>query len=320
LLLIGFLFDRFLSSCDLLNCWIIFKKIWKDMEGSGSPAVDRLLEVAKEERINARVVDPDFIELLISQRKQHSIRVHGVDTPLPDCIITRIGAISGYRSLVVVRHLEKLGIPIINSSASIDYVRDKLYTLEILAEHNLPVPDTILAHFPVDADVIEEELGFPVVVKAIYSERGRGVHLCETREKFLNLLQFIESTGLNVPIIIQEFIATSKGHDLRVFTLGNKILGAMDRIAKEGSFKTNYSSGGTVHKYEMNEKVKELALKCTEILGLEIAGVDILFDHDEYKICEVNAAPGFKGLEKAIPGLNIAKEIYDYFKQKMKMG
>ena len=289
------------------------------MVGSGSPAVDRLLEVAKEENINARVVDPDFVELLISQKKQNHIRIHGELTPLPDCILTRMGALTDYRGFVTLRHLEKLGIPIINSSASIDKVRDKLYTQEILAEHNIPVPDTILAHHPVNADIIEEELGFPVVVKAIYSERGRGVHFCETREKFIDLLQFIESTGSNVPIIIQEFIVPSKGHDLRVFTLGNKILGAMDRTAKEGSFKTNYSSGGDVQEYAINDELKDLALKSTQILGLDYAGVDVLFDHDGFKICEVNASPGFKGLEKAIPGLNIAKEIFDYMRQKMKL-
>jgi gamma-F420-2:alpha-L-glutamate ligase len=128
----------------------------------------------------------------------------------------------------------------------------------------------------------------------------------------------INCTKPNVNIIIQEFIESSRGRDLRVFVIGGRAVACMERTGKAGDFKSNYSRGGSVKKFDLNPEIEWLATESAKILGLDIAGIDLLFDGDHYKICEANSSPGFEGLESCCD-INIPAEIYKYIKVRLNL-
>jgi gamma-F420-2:alpha-L-glutamate ligase len=261
---------------------------------------------------------PEQFELVVTRDDRKSILVDGKVTPLPDFLIPRLGASTTYFALAIIRHLERLGVLVLNSSTAIETVRDKLYTQQILAASNLPVPKTMLGKFPVDNDLVEKQLGFPVVVKTLSGSQGSGVYLSEDRANFEDIMTLIDSTKPNANIILQEFIASSRGRDLRVIVVGGRAVGAMERYATDGNFKANVSRGGGSRPFTLTPETELLALEATRILGLDIAGVDMLFADGHFKICEVNSSPGFKGMERAYDyNINIADEIFRYVRARL---
>jgi len=160
---------------------------------------------------------------------------------------------------------------------------------------------------------VEKQLGFPAVVKTILGSQGRGVFLCDTRSGFEDLMQLVSATESKANMIIQEFIKSSKGRDLRVFVIGGKVVACMERLAKEGDFKANFSRGGEVRQFKISPEIEWLATESARILGLDIAGIDLLFDGEHFKICEANSSPGFRGIESCC-NISIPDEIYDFIK------
>jgi gamma-F420-2:alpha-L-glutamate ligase len=294
-----------------MNGWILFKRKSETTGPYGSYAVNRLMEVAPERDISLQVISPDNFDLIITREKK-TTWVDGQVVKIPDFVITRLGSGSSYFSLAIVRHLERMGVYTFNNSHGVDIVRDKLYAQQVLAQSDLPVPKTILVKFPVNIDLVEKYLGFPVIVKTVFGSKGAGVFLSQDRRSFMDLMQLLEATKPNVNIILQETVTSSLGKDLRVFVVGGKIVGCMQRTSKTDSFKANFSAGGEVTPYPINSEIEWLARESSRVLNLDIAGVDLLFDGEHFKICEVNASPGFKGLELASPGLNVPNEIFDY--------
>ena len=195
-------------------------------------------------------------------------------------------------------------------------MKDKLYTQQLLAASNLPVPKTMLARSPLNINLIEKMIGFPVVVKTISGTQGSGVFLCETKGHLEDLMQLIDTAKTNTNFIIQEFIHNSRGRDLRVFVVGGRIIACMERVSKDGSFKANFSCGGEVKEYPVNEEIEWLATESARILDLDITGVDLLFDGEHFKICEANSSPGFKGLEKCCP-ISIPDTIFDFIQVRL---
>jgi gamma-F420-2:alpha-L-glutamate ligase len=294
-----------------MDGWILFKRKSDTNPPWGSHAVNRLMEEAPKRDISLKVISPDNFDLIITREKKTTM-VNGQLEKIPDFVITRLGSGASYFSLAIVRHLERIGVQTLNSSHGIDIVRDKLYAQQVLVQSDLPVPKTILVKFPVNIDLVEKYLGFPVIVKTVFGSKGAGVYLSEDRRSFLDLMQLIEATKPNVNIILQETIKTSLGHDLRVFVVGGKIIGCMQRTSNSDSFKANFSAGADVNPYPVNSEIEWLARESARVLSLDIAGIDLLFDGEHFKICEANASPGFKGLELANPGLNVPDEIFDY--------
>ncbi|MEI8204425.1 MAG: RimK family alpha-L-glutamate ligase [Bacteroidota bacterium] len=280
--------------------------------------IQKLIDEGQQLGIQILVFQPEQIEIIVNRDDRKSIFVNDISIPLPDFIIPRMGAGTTYFALALIRHLEKLGVYSFNSANSIDIVKDKLYQLQILAELGMPIPKTMLAKFPVDLEVVGKHIGFPVVVKTISGSQGSGVFLCETLQSLDELMHMIENSNPNVNLIFQEFIKSSHGTDLRVVTVGGRVVGAMKRTSSDGNFKSNYSRGGTVQKYEITPEIEWLVLEISRKLDLDIAGIDLLLDHDGFKICEVNSSPGFKGLEKACEK-NIAKEIISFVKYRLDM-
>lgn len=276
----------------------------------------KLLETAEKFGIDLKLHDPKQIEIIVTREDRKSVLFDNQPTKLPDFIFPRMGAHTSYFALAVLRHLERLGVYCVNGSVGIETVKDKLYQMQILAE-KFPVPKTMLAKFPVDAGLVEKQFKFPVIVKALSGMQGSGVFLSPDAQSFEDLGNLIMITNQNAEIIIQEFISASHGKDLRVFVIGDKVVGCMQRFATDNSFKANFSRGGGVQEFPLTPEIEELALQVTKEVGLEIAGVDLLFDKDGFKICEVNSSPGFKGMEQAT-GKDIAKEIISYIYDKVK--
>lgn len=271
----------------------------------------RFKEVAGRMNINLKLVAPEEIDLIVTKEDKKSIIYKGKVLQLPDFLIPRIGTIT-YYSLAIIRHLERLGVFVLNSSQSMETSKDKLSTLQLLATSNIPIPKTMLAKFPFNISLVEKEFSYPLIVKTVIGSRGRGVFLVENRNKLNDLVNLLEiSKDPKTNLILQEFISTSRGKDIRVIIIGGRAIGAMLRKAVNGSFKANYSAGGLVNAYKINPAIEWLAVESAKIVGLDIAGVDILFDKDSYKVCEVNSYPGFEGFEKATK-INVPEEIFKY--------
>jgi gamma-F420-2:alpha-L-glutamate ligase len=290
--------------------WILKKKKEEGIEPDSYEAL-RFMEVAKKRDIKMRILNPEQFDLIVTREDKKSIVLDNQSTRLPQFLLPRQGANTPYFSLAVIRHLERLGVPTFNSSHSIEAVKDKLYTQQILAASNLPVPKTMLARYPLNIDLIEKVIAFPAVVKTISGTQGTGVFLCETKSHLEDLMQLMDTAKTNANFIIQEFIHNSRGRDLRVFVVGGRVIACMERISKDGSFKANFSRGGEVKEYPVNEEIEWLATESARILGLDITGIDLLFDGEHFKVCEANSSPGFKGLEKCCP-VSIPDTIFDF--------
>ena len=281
-------------------------------------SVLRLLESARSKNIDLSILTPEQFELVVTRSDRNSILVDDQTTLLPDFILPRIGSSTSFYALSVIRQLEHCGVYSCNSANAIQNVKDKLLMHQILAYSKLPTPKTMLAKFPVDISVVKREIGVPLIIKNVTGTQGRGVYLCESEEKFSDIMELIYANNNNANIIIQEFIETSYGKDLRVFVIGGKVVGCMQRIAKSG-FKANFSIGADVQPFELTPEAEWIATEAARLLNLDVAGVDLLFGEDgKYLICEANSSPQFHGLENVV-GQRIADDILDYVLVKISM-
>ena len=291
--------------------WMLVKPKFQE-----SYETERLLEEFGNHNIEVKLIDPNEIDIFVNKENKQSILVNGKSLPLPKFVFPRTGSGTTYYIKAVIRHFERMGVPVINSSEAIDNVKDKLYTHQILAESNLDIPNTMLLKHPIDIDFVDKNIGFPVIVKKISGSYGRGVFLCENKKQLNQLITMAELTKKSYDIIIQEFVKDTWGKDLRVFVVNNKVVGCMMRQATDDDFRANISRGGEGFPYEVNEQIEWLSSEASKALGLDIAGVDLLFQNGGYKICEVNSNPGFEGMEM-FTKKNIAGEIVSFIKLKL---
>lgn len=300
-----------------MDVWILFGD---DIESNADLAheVRRFLSVAKAMEVNVSVVRPDQFDLLVTHEVRDTILINGKPVPLPDFVFPYFNHNDhSYFSLAIVRQLERLGVHVYNGAQTIETVRDKLHTHQILAESGITTPDTMLAKFPVDMDLIEETIGFPVVVKTLNGALGIGVFLIETPKAFGDLMELVGETNPNLQLIFQKFVSQSKGRDLRLFTVDGEVIAAMERRANDGGFKANFSSGASVHEFVPDQEAIDIAVRTAEVLDIDIGGIDLLFNEGGgYTICEANTFPGFKGLEKA-SGVNVPEKIFEAMQRKM---
>lgn len=298
-----------------MRVWILAKK-----ENFKSYENKRFQEEAEKIGVELQLFAPEEFDIIVTKEGGRSILFNDSPADLPDCLIPRMGAGTTYFALAVIRHLERLSVFVLNSSQSIETAKDKLATLQVLAANNIPIPKTMLAKFPLNIDMVEREFNYPLIVKTVSGSYGKGVFLCENRAQLEDLVDLLEiSKDPKVNLIVQEFVSSSKGKDIRVFVVGGRAIGAMLRIAKKGKFKANFSLGGEVSPFNLNPAVEWLAVESAKLLGLDIAGVDILFNGDSYMVCEVNSSPGFEGFEKAT-GINVPKEIFNYLRVRLGIG
>ena len=273
----------------------------------------RFIEEADKYGIDFTVVFADEIDLIVSRDDRKSIRFCNDIVALPDSLLARTGSGTGYFNLSVLRQFERLNVPTLPNSASIEASKDKMYANQILAQAGLPIPKTMLTRFPCKAELVEKVVGFPCVLKVVTGSHGAGVYLCENAKQFEDLSELISSLDSKTSMIIQEYIKFSEGRDLRVIVVGGRVIGAMKRTSTDGSFKANISRGGKGEPYDVDDEMEMLAIQVAKVLDLDVAGVDLLFHPDGYRICEANSSPGFKGFEQAL-GINIPQKIFDYAK------
>ncbi|MCI5060867.1 MAG: RimK family alpha-L-glutamate ligase [Alphaproteobacteria bacterium] len=300
-----------------MEVWILYGD---DVESNADLAheVRRLVSEGKKMDIKVQVFKPGQFDLLVTHQMRDSILIDGKPVPLPDFVFPYFNHNDqGYFSVAIVRQLAQLGVQVLNSAGVIERVRDKLRTHQLLAESGIDTPDTMLAKFPVDIDLIEETIGFPVVVKTLNGALGIGVFLLETRQAFLDLMDLVGETNPNLQLIFQKFVSVSKGRDLRLVIADGEVIAAMERRAQDGGFKANYSSGASVHEFIPDKAAIDIALRTAKVLKIDMGGIDLLFkEGGGYTICEANTFPGFKGLEKA-SGVNVAKRILETMQHRL---
>jgi len=294
-----------------LSGWIIHKQ-----ELGENFEVERLVEEFKKQSVDSRVVNPQDVDIFVDRDDRKSIIVGGNPRKLPDFVIPRTGSGTTYFIKAIIRHMERLGVTMINGSESIDAVKDKLYSQQILGQSNLPVPKTMLVKHPINLELVEKNLSYPMIVKTLSGSYGAGVFLVEDRKQFRQLMKMAELTKPSYNIILQEFIQDSYGKDLRVLVVNGKVVGCMMRQSVDGDFRANITRGGEAIPYQIDEDIEWLGGECARLLNLDIAGVDLLFNGDSYTICEVNSAPGFKGMEKYTK-INVAEEMVNYVVKKV---
>ena len=291
--------------------WLLVKEKFHNSYETG-----RLVETFEAHNVDIQLIDPNEIDIFVNKENKSSILVYGNSAPLPDFIFPRTGSGTTYHIKAVIRHFERMGVTVINTSDAIDNTKDKLYSHQILAQSNLDIPKTMLLLHPIDVDFVGKNIGFPVIVKKISGSYGRGVFLAENKKQLRQLVTMAELTKKSYDIIIQEFVKDTWGKDLRVFVVNDKVVGCMMRQATDDDFRANITRGGEGFPYEVNEQIEWLSSESSKALHLDIAGVDLLFDNGGYKICEVNSNPGFEGME-VFTKKNIASEIVSFIKLKL---
>ncbi|MFH1409445.1 MAG: RimK family alpha-L-glutamate ligase [Nanoarchaeota archaeon] len=292
-----------------MRVWILAKR-----ESFENYASRRFLEEAMKQDVTLELVAPEDVDIIATKEGKKSILLRSEVMPLPDCLIPRMGSGTTYFALAIIRHLEKLGVLVLNTALAIDLAKDKLATVQMLAASNIPIPKTMLAKFPLNLELVEKEFSYPIVLKTVSGSQGKGVFLCEKRSKLKDIMDLMEtSMDAKVNVILQEFVAGSKGKDIRVIVIGGRPIGAMLRQAKKGSFKANVSNGAKASPFPLNPSIEWLSTESARIIGLEIAGVDLLMSDGQYFVSEVNSSPGFEGFEPAT-GLNIPKAIFDFIR------
>lgn len=227
-----------------------------------------------------------------------------------DAALPRIGASITFYGLAVVRQLEQMDVYTPNSSAGIANSRDKLRASQILSRHDVSMPHTMFVRDRADVlPAIEQVGGAPVVIKLLEGTQGIGVILAPDNKVAEAIIETLQSTRQNV--LIQRFVKESKGRDIRAFVVGDRVVGAMRRTAQGDEFRSNVHRGGSVEAVELDDEYQRVAVTAAQIMGLRVAGVDMLEGNDGPQVMEVNSSPGLEGIEAAT-GLDIAGAIIDY--------
>lgn len=227
-----------------------------------------------------------------------------------DAVLPRIGASITYFGTAVLRQFEQMGVFCANSSGGVSNSRDKLRSLQILSRHQIGIPKTTFVRDKKDVlPAIERVGGAPVIIKLIEGTQGIGVLLAESVKSAEAIIELLQSQRQSV--LIQKFVAESKGRDIRAFVVGDQVVGAMRRVAQGQEFRSNVHRGGTTEPVILDETYCETAIRAAQIMGLRVAGVDMLESKSGPQIMEVNSSPGLEGIERCTQ-LDIAGSIIDY--------
>jgi gamma-F420-2:alpha-L-glutamate ligase len=290
-----------------MHVWILTKHSDTEYENA------RLIQEFSEMGVETTLVNPAKFNVILKHTGKNTIKYDNKQVEYPDALLIRTGSGTDYHALTLIREFESKNVKVVNSSTSTIIAKDKLLSGQILSCHGVPVPKTMLVKFPIInvheySKEVSKELGFPCILKVNTGSFGHGVHLCRLEEEFFSLIQLIQTISPTSQILLQEYISTKVGHDLRVWVVGGEVIGAMQRKGADGDFRANISNGGTGANYPLNDQIVEIAGTAAILLGLDVAGVDLLFSGEAFTVCEVNSSPGFMGFEKYC-GQNIAKAV-----------
>ncbi len=276
-------------------------------------STQRLLEAARVRGFSARVLDPLRCYMRIAPA---GFEVHYKGRALTDivAVIPRIGASITFYGTAVLRQFEMMGAFTPNSSDAILRSRDKLRAHQLLAREGIGLPTTVFGDNPDDTADLLHMLGpAPHVIKLNEGTQGNGVILAESQTASRSVIEAFR--GLYANFLVQEFIAEAEGADLRCFVVGGKVVAAMRRAAKPGEFRSNLHRGGTASAVKLSPQERELAVRAAKVMGLGVAGVDMLRSHRGPLVLEVNSSPGLEGIEAA-SGVDVAGAVIDYIARK----
>jgi len=272
----------------------------------------RLVEAAEQRGHEAMVVDTLRCYMNITSHRP-SLHYRGEALPPFDAVIPRIGASITFYGTAVLRQFEMMGVFPLNESVAVTRARDKLRSIQLLARKGVGLPVTGFAHSPGDIpDLISMVGGAPLVIKLLEGTQGIGVVLAETNQAAESVIEaFI---GLKANIMVQEYIKESGGADIRCLVVDGKVVAAMKRQAKPGEFRSNLHRGGTAKLIKITPEERSTAVRAAKIMGLNVAGVDILRSNHGPLVMEVNSSPGLEGIETAT-GKDIASMIIEFLEK-----
>ena len=277
----------------------------------------RMAEEAKAKGHEVRVIDPLRCYMTIASQRP-TIHYKGEELTGFDAIIPRIGASITFFGTAVVRQFEMMNVYSVNESVAISRSRDKLRSLQLLARKGIGLPVTGFAHSTqYTKDLIKLAGGAPLVIKLLEGTQGIGVVLAETGKAAESVIEAFR--GLKENILVQEFIKEAKGADLRCFVIGDKVVAAMKRQGGEGEFRSNLHRGGNATLAKLTPEERLTAVRAARIMGLNVAGVDLLRSNHGPVVMEVNSSPGLKGIETATQK-NVAGMIINFIEKEAKPG
>ena len=275
----------------------------------------RLVEACEQRGHEPMVLDVlrCYMDVVPSKPEVH---LKGECLPTFDAVIPRIGASVTFYGTAVLRQFEMTGAFPLNESVAITRSRDKLRSLQLLARKGVGLPNTGYAHDPDDIqDLIEMVGGAPLVIKLLEGTQGIGVVLAETKKAAESVIEAF--MGLKANIMVQEYIKEAGGADIRCFVVGDKVVAAMKRQAQPGEFRSNLHRGGSASIIKITPEERSTAVKAAKVMGLNVAGVDLLRSERGPLVMEVNSSPGLEGIETST-GKDIAGMIVQFIEKNAK--
>jgi ribosomal protein S6--L-glutamate ligase len=269
----------------------------------------RLREVAEARGHEARIINHLRCYMSVNPVNPE-IHYRGETLKGFDAVIPRIGASVTFYGTAVLRQFEMMGVYPVNESVAISRSRDKLRSLQLLARKGIGLPVTGFAHSPDDTlDLLKLVGGAPMVIKLLEGTQGAGVVLAETTKAAESVVQAFRE--LNAHFLVQEYIKEAGGTDIRAFVIGGKVVAAMQRTAPEGEFRSNLHRGGSATLVRVTPEERSAAVRAAAILGLNVAGVDMMRSNHGPVVLEVNSSPGLEGIERAT-GRDVAAQIIEF--------
>ena len=277
----------------------------------------RLVEAGEERGHEMQVIDHQRCYMDITSHKP-AVHYKGNTLKGFDAVIPRIGASVTFYGTAVLRQFEMMGVFPLNESVAISRSRDKLRSLQLLSRRGIGLPVTGFANSPDDTeDLLKLTGGAPVVIKLLEGTQGVGVVLAETRKAAASVIEAFR--GLNANFLVQEFISEAGGADIRCLVVGGKVVASMKRQGKEGEFRSNLHRGGSASLVRITPEERSTAVRSAKIMGLNVAGVDILRSNHGPVVMEVNSSPGLEGIEAAT-GKDVAGLIIGFIENNAKPG
>ena len=260
-------------------------------------STSRIVLAARARGHEVSVIDPLDFQIVVS-RGRPTLWVGGAPVPHFDVVIPRLGASITNYGLAVVRQFDLMGVPVLNGAVAIARSRDKLRALQLLTRRDIDVPTTVCARTPAGIDAALQLVGgCPAIVKLQQGTQGIGTMIAETEQAVHSLLETLWAMGQD--IVLQEYVRESKGRDIRAIVVGGRVVAAMRRVAKPGEFRSNLHRGGKGDGVRLPSVYRAAAMKAAKVMGLEVAGVDMLEARSGPKILEINSSPGLEGIERA---------------------
>ena len=285
--------------------------------GSKLYSTRRLLEAAGQRGHEVKIVDTLRCYMNMATAKP-SIHYRGERLDDFDAVIPRIGASITFYGTAVVRQFEMMGVYAVNESVAIARSRDKLRSMQLLARRDIGLPVTGFAHTADDIpDLINMVGGAPLVVKLLEGTQGVGVVLCETRKAAESVIEAF--FGIDVDIMVQEYIAEAGGADVRCFVIGDRVVAAMRRQAKPGEFRSNLHRGGSAETTRISPAERRTAVAAARAMGLNVAGVDLIRSNHGPLVLEVNSSPGLQGIEEA-SDVDVAGLVIEFIERHARRG